>query len=56
MGTKWEQEYQSGIRMGIKIPKWDKNGNKVTRILKSKVGQKWEQSGNKNAKIGQKWE
>ena len=43
MERKWEQEPQSGTRMGTKWERSDKN---------PKVGQEWEQSGNK---VGTKW-
>ena len=50
MGTKWEtkwaQEPKSGTRMGTpKLPKMGTNKN-------LKGGQEWEQSRNKNPKVG----
>ena len=39
--TKWEQEPQSGARMGKR---------------EARMGAKWEQSGNKKFKVGQEWE
>ena len=69
MVLKWEQEHQSGTKMGTKwnkagprAPKWDKNGNKVGANRKqehqseTRMGTKWEYRGNKNAKVGQEWE
>ena len=47
--------------MGTRTPKWDKNENKVGRRTGNKnpkVGQEWEQSGNKveeEPKLGQEW-
>ena len=62
MGTKWEQS-------GTRTLKWNKNGNKVGTCgnKNPRVGQEWEQSGNKvgirtlkwdknGNKVGTKWE
>ena len=44
MGTKWEQEHQSRTRMGTK---WEQSRTKTTM---------WDKNGSKNPKIGQEWE
>ena len=53
MGTQWDK---NGNKVGARTPKCDKNGNKVgtKREQEPQTRKKWDQSGNKNAKAGQK--
>ena len=52
------QEREHGNKVGTRTAKWDKNGNKAakSRTWDKDVSKAEKLSGNKNRKVGQKWE